>query len=121
MAAGSTGKQVQLLFLDPVFHIPSLTVQIVIQRLRVTGQIGYYKAGIRPLAVILGLDDYPTFSVPGCRSVLGFGEDSLLLASLLEFYHVYVIPLRSLPEVTHPGFCLGGKGGVCPDPTDLQR
>ncbi len=86
MAAGSTGKQVQLLFLDPVFHISSLTVQIVIQCLRITGQIGYYKAGIGALRVVLGLDDHSTLSVPSCRSVLGFGEDSLLLAGLLEFF-----------------------------------
>ena len=86
MAAGSISKQVQLLFLDPVFHIPSLTVQIVIQRLRITGQVGYYKARIGPLAVVLGLDDHSTLSVPSCRSVLALGEDSLLLAGLLEFF-----------------------------------
>ena len=84
MATGSTSKQVQLLFLDPVFHIPSLRVQIVIQSLRITGQVGYYKAGIRSLAVVLGLDDHSTLSVPSSRSVFGFGEDSLLLAALLE-------------------------------------
>ncbi len=35
---------------------------------------------------LLGLDDYPAFSVPGRRGVLGLGEDSLLLAGLLELF-----------------------------------
>jgi len=42
VATGATGKQIELLFLDPVLHVPAGTTELVIQVFRVTLEISHH-------------------------------------------------------------------------------
>ena len=62
MATRSVGEQIQLLFLDSVFHLAALAVEIVVEFLRIAGQVGHHKSGVGALVEMLGLDEMKSFA-----------------------------------------------------------
>ena len=78
MAAGSAGKGVQLFF-ETVFHFAAGTIQIVIQLVRIAGQIGHEESGIGSLLGVLGLDEDATLAVPRFGAIAGGTEEANFL------------------------------------------
>lgn len=59
VAARPVGKEPELLFLDPVFHLAAGAVNVVVDGLGVAWEGRDHKARIAPLVAVLGLGDDP--------------------------------------------------------------
>src|SRR5690606_19241847 len=57
MAAGAVGEQAQLLFLDPILHVSSSAIHVLVERLGISLQIRDQKPGILALRAVLGFDN----------------------------------------------------------------
>ncbi len=78
-AAGSVGKQIQLLLFNPVFHLASGTVDLFVKRLRLAGQIGHDIARVAALAHMFGFEDDPAPASPGSGFIVQIGKHALFL------------------------------------------
>ena len=71
---GPVGKQVQLLLLDPVLHIPASAVQLLVQFLGShlpAGQIRGEEARVVPFGQVLRLADHPPATRPAVQGPVG--------------------------------------------------
>ena len=59
VAARPVGEQVQLLLLDPVLHLAALAVHILIELLRIAGDVDHEESWVVALVGALGLDGVP--------------------------------------------------------------
>src|SRR5271156_5210739 len=84
MATGPIREQVQLLFLDPVLHIPPLTIDVLVELLWIPWHIDHDEPWVASLGGLLGLGNHPPRSVPARGRVGERTEDSLGLAGLSE-------------------------------------
>jgi len=84
MAARAVGEQSQLLLLYPVLCLASLTVQLVVKLLWITGEVGHNEAGIFSLLQMFGFDDYSALLVPRIGCIQKLAEYSLLLLHLFK-------------------------------------
>ena len=82
MATGPVGKEPKLLLLDPVLHLATGTVDVVIDRLRFALEAGHHKARVAPLVTVLGFSDDPPRPIPGRRRVVQPAKESLLVLAL---------------------------------------
>ncbi len=80
LAGRAVGKPVQWLILDPVFHIATGTVDLVIQVSVGLRQIGHHEPRIGPVGAVLRLDDHPAGAVPTLGAVLDRSEQALLVS-----------------------------------------
>jgi hypothetical protein len=71
MATGAVGEQAQLLLLDAILGIAALTIEIVVEVLRVVRQGCDDKARVLALVAVLCLGDNAAMAVPGSG---GIGE-----------------------------------------------
>lgn len=83
MATQAIGLDLQLQFLDAVFHVAPEHVDVVIDKLGVAVQVGDHEALIGPQVGIFHLGDDPAGLVPGVRLVAEGGEEPLFLPRLL--------------------------------------
>jgi hypothetical protein len=91
MATGSVGKQAQLLFLDPVFHLAPRTINFIVKLLRGPGEVGDEETRVAPLGRVFGFHNHAPFLVPGGRGILDFAKVPRLglagLESLFRGHH----------------------------------
>ena len=78
MTAGAVGKQIELLLLNPVLHLPAGTIDLVIESLRRAAQVGHDVAGIGPLHGVLAFDNDAPGTVPGGGRIGELIEQPLL-------------------------------------------
>src|SRR5215207_8316826 len=73
MGARAIGEELELLFLDPVFHLPTGTIQIFVQGSRLPvlrSERGDDETGILPLGQIFGLAHHAPLTGPTLASLI---------------------------------------------------
>lgn len=107
VATGAVGEQAQLLLLDPILHLATDAVLLVVDRLRRYGgrsfdaggnvlveQVRHHEPRVLALAGVLGFGDHPSLTIPCPRRVAQPGEPSLLLPGRFKvgrrFLHQFV-------------------------------
>ena len=83
-ARGPVGEQAKLLLLQPILHVPTLTVQLLVQPPCFAVQIGHDETRISPLGTVLDSRDDPSAPAPSARSVVELAEHPALHARRLE-------------------------------------
>src|SRR5262249_25114067 len=83
MTAGAITEEAQLLLLDPIFHLPSGTVKLIVEDLGSTIELCHYVTRISPTFGMFGLDDDSSLLVPSLSFVLKLSEKSHFATSLL--------------------------------------
>jgi hypothetical protein len=99
LRAGSVGKEHELLFFDPVLHIATGTIHLLIQLLsRVISRLkgGNNKTGIGAFAKMLSLANYPTLPTPGCEGFL-YGLLAIASAGVNSNLLCVLLPANGLP------------------------
>ena len=76
--------EVQLQFLDAVFHVAPEHVEVVIDKLGLANQVGDHKALIGAQMGVFHLGDDPAGLVPGVRLVAEGSKEALLAGLLLN-------------------------------------
>ena len=84
MATGAIGEPVKLLFLDAVLHVPAGAIHLVVQVLGDALEVGEDIARVGPAGAMLGLDEDPSWRIPGLRGIGELAEQALLLAAVIE-------------------------------------
>lgn len=92
MTTGPIAKKTELLCLDAIFHLTSSAVNIVVEPLGTTFQIGEHVTRISTPIAVFGLGDDAPLLVPSLGLVLELGEESyfqsasavLALSALLQ-------------------------------------
>jgi hypothetical protein len=88
---------IQLQFLDAVFHIAPKHVNVVIDKLGVAHQVSDYEALVGAQTGIFHFGDKPAGLVPGFCLIAEGGEESLFIPRLLILRCVFAGAARSLP------------------------
>ena len=89
MGTGAISEQPQLLLLDPVLHLASGAVDLVIELLGIAVEIGDDKSWITPLCGDLELGDHCTLAPQRLGAIAQVEKDSLLFLGFLEaLFHV---------------------------------
>jgi len=88
MAAGPIAEESELLFFNAVFHLPSSTVNLVVDRLCVPEQIGDYKARVGSLGRMLGFGNNASLLIPTAGPILEAFEESDFLAAFISRAYV---------------------------------
>ena len=83
VAAQAIGLEIQLQFLDAVFHVAPEHVEVVVDKLGIAAQVGDYKALIGAQASVFHLGDDPAGLVPGIRLVHKGSQEALFFSSFL--------------------------------------
>jgi len=111
VTGGTTGKQVELLILDAVFHVTPCAVKLVVQVLTRLRQVGDHEAGVGTETAVLSLDDHSPRLVPAAGAIANRGEQTLLLARQLiqRFGHA------------DPQGCLGLDPDILGQPDDVAH
>src|SRR5258708_31124859 len=74
MATGAITKETKLLFLDAIFHLTPGAINLVVERLRATFQIGQNITRISAFEGVFGFGNDPAFSVPTLSLILKLSE-----------------------------------------------
>ena len=83
-SAGSVSEESELLLFDPIFHLATSAVDLVIELPCIAFETGHDEAWIRSFDSMLGFENDPAFPVPALGCVVDPGKMSLLLLALLE-------------------------------------
>src|SRR5260370_36655296 len=83
MAAGAITKETKLLLLDAIFHLTSRAVNLVVECLSPTLQIGQNITRISSFEGVFSLGDHPALAVPSLGLVLKLSEQSYLFSAPL--------------------------------------
>jgi hypothetical protein len=79
MTTGSITKKTQLLFFDAIFHLPTSTVNVVVEPFGAALQIGDHLARISTSIAMLGFGDDPSLLVPTLSLVFELSEELICL------------------------------------------
>jgi len=85
MTAGPIAEEAELLFFDAVFHLTSSTVDLVVDFLCVSNQIGDDKARIGSLGSVLGFGNNASFLIPTTGAIFEPFKESDFLAAFSIF------------------------------------
>ena len=78
MATGAIREQTELLFLDAIFHVAALAVNVFVKKACIVREIGDNEAWVGFVAdQVFGLGDDPAFTAPGGGGVSEFTEDAM--------------------------------------------
>ncbi len=102
-------KEIHLLVLDPVLHVPAGAVQSGVEIMVRLWQIGHHEARVGPLGGMLGLHDHPPLPIPDARPVPHRTEQVLFPT------RGQVIPLGAFQQRLRPSL----QAGVPRDPHDI--
>ena len=80
VAGGPIGKEIQLLILEAVLHVPACAVHASIEIVVGSRQVGDHEARIGTQSRMLGFHDHPSLPVPRARTVAHRTEQALWLA-----------------------------------------
>src|SRR5260370_32111176 len=83
MAAGAITKETKLLLLDAILHLTSRAVNLVVECLSPTLQIGQNITRISSFEGVFSLGDHPALAVPSLGLVLKLSEQSYLFSAPL--------------------------------------
>src|SRR6266403_1085545 len=75
MAAGAITEETKLLFLDAIFHLAPRAVNLVVESLRATFQIGQNITRISAFYGVFGFRNDPSFPVPTLSLILKLSEE----------------------------------------------
>jgi len=75
MAAGAITKETKLLFLDAIFHLAPPAINLVVESLRATFQIGQNITRISASEGVFGFRNDPSFPVPTLSLILKLSEE----------------------------------------------
>jgi hypothetical protein len=84
MTACAVGEEIQLLLFDSVLHLTTLAVHVLVKFPGIARLVGHDEPGVRPLGIVLTLDDRSTLPIPSRCRVAKRAEDPLRLTSLKE-------------------------------------
>ena len=84
MATGTVGEESQLLLLDPIFHLPSGAVDLVMDLLRTAFEGADDKARVGAQGMVFSLDDNAAGAIPRAGPILDPTKLPLLAWVLLE-------------------------------------
>ena len=84
MGAGVIGEQTQLLLLDTVLHLATGTVDLVVELLGITVEIGDDKTWVAPLCGDFELGDHRTAASPRLGAIAQVNKVPLFLSRCLE-------------------------------------
>src|SRR5258706_1516786 len=83
MAAGTITKETKLLFLNAIFHLAPRAINLVVERLRATFEIGQNITRISAFEGVFGFGNDPSLPVPTLSLILKLSEESHFFAAPL--------------------------------------
>src|SRR5512143_825014 len=101
MTTGAIRKEVELLFLNAVFHVAPGTVALPIEDMGFAGEVRDDIPRIAPFRAVLSFDDYPAGLLPGLGGIVHLAEQALLtVTGLVELLGMTEERLRHRVETT---------------------
>ena len=85
MAAGPIAEESELLFFNAVFHLPSSTVDLVVDHLCIPDQIGDHEARVGSLDRVLGFGNNAALLIPTTGPIFEPFEEANFLAAFSMF------------------------------------
>ena len=84
MAGGAIREEIKLLFFDPIFHIATRAVDVVIECPGVSAEVGDEVAGVASFGGVLGFPNDKSRAIPRSSLVVKPGEETRFFAGALE-------------------------------------